>query len=86
MRYPTITGAMMLSKSNAGIRAQLLDAIQKSGLNRFQLAKHAGLPYAVVHGLVSGGRDVTLASAERLCEVLGLELRSMRRTGSRKRR
>ncbi len=68
----------MRSGSKSGIRAQLLDAIEKSGLNRFQLAKQAGLPYAVVHGLVSGGRDVTLASAEKLCDVLGLELCSRR--------
>lgn len=68
----------MRSGSKSGIKAQLLDAIEKSGLNRFQLSKQAELPYAVVHGLVSGGRDVTLATAEKLCDVLGLELRSRR--------
>ena len=76
----------MQSGIKSGIRAQLLDAIEKSGLNRFQLAKQAGLPYAVVHGLVSGGRDVTLASAEKLCEVLSLELHSKGRPGRKTRR
>jgi transcriptional regulator with XRE-family HTH domain len=55
-----------------------------SGKSIRQVALESGLGYAAVHGLLNGDRDLTLASATRLCEVLGLELRAKRRSTRRK--
>ena len=57
----------------------LADTIRKrfreSGLSIKALADRAGTPYANVHGLIVGDRDVTLGTASALVAVLGLELR-----------
>lgn len=39
------------------------------------VAKLAGLPYAGIYRFVVYEKDLTLDSASRLCEALGLELR-----------
>ena len=48
-----------------------------------RLAKLSDVAYASVHGALKGTRDPVLATAERLCDVLGLELSPIRR-GKRK--
>ncbi|MHC4063644.1 MAG: helix-turn-helix domain-containing protein [Planctomycetota bacterium] len=56
---------------------------RKSGLSIKQLADGSGVPYASVHGVVSGTRDPALSTAARLAKVLGLELRPVRRRKKR---
>ena len=65
------------------LRQQLIEAVERSGLTRKQIADETGLSYSMIHGLADGTRDVRLDSASRIANVLGLELRSVRR-GKRK--
>lgn len=53
----------------------LRGAIERSGLSMAAVAKLAGLPYAGIYRFVVYEKDLTLDSASRLCEALGLELR-----------
>ena len=55
------------------------ERFRKSGLSIRQLAIRANVPYAAAHGFVSGTRDPLLSTVDRLCKVLGLELRPARR-------
>ncbi len=48
-------------------------------LTAYALARDSGVNSAVVGRFLKGQRDVTLATAERLCRALGLELRPTRR-------
>jgi len=61
------------------MRDQLLLAFHKNGISRFEWARQANIGYAAVHGFCSGERDVTLSTASRLADVLGLELRPKRK-------
>ena len=54
---------------------QLRWAIADSGLTRHALSKRSGVTYAVVFRFVAEERDVTLRTASKLADVLGLELR-----------
>ncbi len=58
---------------------------RKSKLSVNQLALRSGVPYASAHAIVAGTRDPVLSTAEKICKVLGLELRPVRR-GKRKAR
>ena len=62
---------------------RLRQAAIDSGLSMKQLAVRSGLFYQSVHGFLRTGRGLSLQSAEKLCKVLGLELRPVRR-GKRK--
>jgi plasmid maintenance system antidote protein VapI len=53
------------------IRATFME----SGMSRFELSQRADVSYAVVHRFIAGDRDLTLRTASRLAEALGLELR-----------
>jgi DNA-binding Xre family transcriptional regulator len=51
-------------------------AIKRDGRSLYRLAIDAGLPYATVHRFANGEREgITLHTASRLCEPLGLELK-----------
>lgn len=56
------------------LAGQLRAAFAESGLSRFELARRAGLSYAVVHRFFGGDRDITLATASKLAGVLGIRL------------
>jgi hypothetical protein len=49
-------------------------AVLDSGLTLYRVAKDAGLPYPVLHRFVTGRRAISLASFDKLCAYLGLEL------------
>lgn len=49
-------------------------AVKASEKSRYRLAKDSGLAESALSRLVSGERSVTIESAERLAEALGLEL------------
>lgn len=66
---------MTKAEKHTDLGEQLRGAFAKSGLTRNALARQSGVSYAVVHRFIGGERDVTLATASRLCKVLGLVLR-----------
>jgi predicted transcriptional regulator len=49
-------------------------AVLDSGLTLYRVAKDAGIPYAVLHRFMTGKRAVSLASFDKLCAYLGLQL------------
>ena len=55
--------------------ADFIREIEKSKLTRLELAEKAGVDQAVIWRFLNGERDIRLETADRLCEVLGLELR-----------
>jgi len=66
---------MKKNKKQVDLAEQLRDAFVKSGLTRCALARQADMSYAIVHRFIGGDRDITLRTASRLAEVLGVELR-----------
>ncbi len=61
-------------KRQSMLDKQLLAAFRESGMTRYELSKRSGAPYAAIHGWVAGTRSLTLATASKVCKVLGLEL------------
>ena len=53
-------------------------AFERSGLSIKALSVRAGIPYASAHGFVKNGRNLTLDTTAKICELLGLELRPAR--------
>jgi len=65
-----------MKRSNADneLADVILTAFRASRLSIKQLAVESGVPYASAHGFLSGGCDVALGTAAKLCKVLGLQL------------
>jgi len=61
------------------LTAALQDAIQSSGMSRYQIAALTGISQGVLSRFVSGQRDLQLTTAGKLAAALGLELRSRKR-------
>ncbi len=53
-------------------------AFRDSGMSMKALADAAGTPYANVHAFITGGGDIRLATAGKLCKVLRLTLKPTR--------
>ncbi|MGA2068763.1 MAG: helix-turn-helix transcriptional regulator [Thermoguttaceae bacterium] len=53
---------------------QLRKAIERSSLTLYAVAKGSGLAYAVVHYFARGERTLTIDSAGKIADFLGLEL------------
>ena len=73
----------MTSHPNSRMGNLIRATFRKSGLSIKKLSEQAHVPYATVHGTITAVRDPSLSNAEKLCEVLALELRPVRR-GKRK--
>ena len=58
---------------------QLRAAFVESGITRFAWAKRAGVSYAIAHRFAAADRDITLTTASKLADVLGLELKPAKR-------
>jgi transcriptional regulator with XRE-family HTH domain len=56
------------------IQKQLRDAITASGLSLNQLGKSARVTASQISRFMRGTRDLNLGAANRLCQVLGLQL------------
>ena len=54
-----------------------------SGMSMKRLSDESGVAYQAVHAMMTGNRDPALSTVARLCRVLRLELRPVRR-GKRK--
>ncbi len=60
--------------------AVIQKAIQADNRSLYAIARAAGLRYSVVHRFAKGERTgITIGTVGKLCGVLGLELRSLRR-------
>ena len=53
----------------------LRTAIRQSGKTVYQIAKNSGVAHPVILRFLSGKRDIRLATAEKLAQSLGLELK-----------
>lgn len=62
--------------------AVLRKAIDRDVRSLYRIAKDCGLRYSVVHRFATGERvGISLVTTAKLCQTLGLELRSTRRKG-----
>jgi plasmid maintenance system antidote protein VapI len=62
------------------LAARIRRAIRESDLTPYRIATDADVDRAIMTRFVNGERGLTLTTASRICEVLGLELRPARRT------
>jgi transcriptional regulator with XRE-family HTH domain len=70
----------------ANIETQLRQAILSAKLSRYAISKLSGVSQAVLSRFVTGGRTLTLETAAKLADALGLELsprRKARKAGSK---
>ena len=58
-------------------------ALQGSGMSMKKLSDKSGVQYGSVYGLLVSGKDARLSTIERICAVLGLELK-LTKTRSKK--
>jgi transcriptional regulator with XRE-family HTH domain len=68
---------MMATKKEgreAGLVQKLRAAIQDSGLTLTQLSERACIALPLLTRFMRGERGLTLASAEKVCDALGLDL------------
>ena len=68
-----------MAEQSAKLERQLRQAIRDSGLTIYRLAKDSGVSQPVLSRFVNGKRGITLATASKLAEALGLELRPKRK-------
>lgn len=69
----------MAKRKKTDLAQQLRAAFEKSGLSRFGLARQSGVPYSVVHRFMEAERDVRLGTASKMADVLGVEIRPLRK-------
>ncbi len=68
-----------MSRKPADIQAQLRQTVLDSELTRYRLAKLSGVSQATLCLFVHGQRSITMESAAKLAEVLGLTLTPIER-------
>jgi len=68
-----------MKKKIEGIESQLRRAIIEAKLSRHRLSQLSGVDRAQLSYFVQGKRTLTLKSAEKIAEVLGLELVSKKK-------
>lgn len=64
------------SVGNGNLSVSLKDAIRASNKSMYQIAQDAGVSQIVVSRFLSGERDIRMATADKLAEVLGLKVAS----------
>lgn len=75
-----IMESMSAKRNKVDLAEQLRATFEQSGMSKFELARRSGVSYSGVHRFISGERDITLDTASRLAEVLGVEFHQVRRT------
>jgi ribosome-binding protein aMBF1 (putative translation factor) len=63
----TVSGSL-----SQGLRA----AIQKSGRSVYQISKEANVSQIVISRFLSGERDIRMETADRLADILGLQIKA----------
>lgn len=61
-----------MAKQSANLDGLLRAATRESGLSILQVAKRSGCPYAVTHRFMTGGGSISLLTASKLLDGLGL--------------
>ncbi len=74
-----ILEGMSKKRPSTDLGNQLRAAFAESGLSRFELSRRAGISYAIVHRFIGSDRTITLDTASKLADVLGVELGPARR-------
>lgn len=68
----------MKRKDQIELARIIRSAIERDGRSLYAIAMAADVPYQGLHPFARGHRnDIALSTADRLCKVLGLELRPM---------
>ncbi|HQU42132.1 MAG: hypothetical protein B7Z73_05500 [Planctomycetia bacterium 21-64-5] len=57
-----------------GVEKKLRDAIERSGLTRYAIAKGAGITYEVLMRFLDERRDIRLSTVEKLAAFFELDL------------
>ena len=78
-RWNTVFMSKKPRRRRVDLAGDLRRAIRDSGLTPSRIAADADVDRGLMSRFVTGQRGVTLTTADRLCEVLGLELRPIRR-------
>ena len=77
-RHGASCGVMVFSESDKmadnSLAATVREAMSSSGLSRYQLSQRTGIAQAVLGRFFAGKRDITLFTASRLFEAIGLTL------------
>jgi len=63
-----------MQRTETYLEKQIMAAIDKSGLSVYRLAKDSGVSQPVLCRFINRQRGITLATASKLVETLGLEL------------
>ena len=63
--------------------SEIRRTFKASGMTIQRLAIRAKVPYASAHGFFTGDADPRLSTVAKLCRVLGLELRTVRRQANK---
>lgn len=67
--------AVRSASAGAGrLSAALKDAIRASDKSMYQIAQDAGVSQIVISRFMSGERDIRMATADKLADVLGLKV------------
>jgi|SRR6516225_8786011 DNA-binding phage protein len=68
--------AMRSGSATGRLSEALRDALRASNKSMYQIARDAGVSQIVLSRFLSGERDIRMATADKLAEVLGLKLAS----------
>jgi len=72
-----------MARKKRNMKTQLQDAIRKSGRSLLSIAKESQTPYASLHTFVNKDRAITIDTASRIADALGLELRPKEAKGGK---
>ena len=64
----------MSKKRKAKFSDQLRQAVEQSGLSRYEICKRAGLDQSVMHRFMHGTSGLSMTTIDAFCETLGLRL------------
>ncbi|NOT01729.1 MAG: helix-turn-helix transcriptional regulator [Phycisphaerales bacterium] len=70
---------------NNDIQRQLKDAARASGWSMKKLSDRSGIGYSAIHGFMTADRTMTLPTADKLADALGLRF-ELRPVGQGKRK
>jgi transcriptional regulator with XRE-family HTH domain len=59
---------------NKKLSDEIREAVEKSGLTRYRIAKELGLAESTMSRFMNGKRGLSLDNIDRLAELLGLEI------------
>ncbi|TWU33805.1 helix-turn-helix domain-containing protein [Novipirellula artificiosorum] len=62
-------------KKRKTIAEQLIEAIETSELSRYRLSLMTGISQSALSQFVNRTRDLSLGNAEKICEILKLDLK-----------